>query len=308
MPSNLERISAIWREQSNAYCEQLTDDILAQAGPSYTNIARDQMMVASHQVVGAWQNAFDSNDSAPIREFARQMGRRRAESHVMIDDIMRVVDIIRQGIWQVLARAYEGTDWDIETVAQLESWLHQMRNSVVTSYGLTLQATEEGLADREQAIEMQRRLISELSTPIVPIHAGVLVLPLVGTIDARRATQILEATLDQIVVTQAEILILDITGVPFIDTSAANHILQMARAITLLGAKCVLVGIGAEIAQTLVQLGIDLSSIITKANLQEGIVYALDQLGLAIQATRRQRTPAAHPQGLTNIQASQGMI
>jgi rsbT co-antagonist protein RsbR len=243
-------------------------------------------MIASQRVISAWQMAFDTNDSAPIREFARQMGRRRAESHVLIDDIMQVMDIIRKGIWQTMARAYAGADWDIATVEQIEGWLHQMRNGVVSSYGVTLQTTEEGLAEREQAIEVQRRLIHELSTPIVPIHAGVLVLPLVGTIDARRASQILEATLDQIVVSQAEILILDITGVPFIDTSAANHILQMARAVTLLGAKCVLVGIGAEIAQTLVQLGIDLSSIVTKANLQEGIAYALAQMGLAIQSTK----------------------
>ena len=287
MPSKLERIGEIWREQSSTYCEQLTDDILAHAGPSYANIARDQMMTISRRVVNAWQTSFDSNDSMPVREFARQIGRQRAESHVTMDDIMRVVDIIREGVWQTLARTYADADWDIAAVAQIEGWLHEMRNAVVSSYGMTLQSTEEGLAEREQAIEVQRRLIYELSTPIVPIHAGVLVLPLVGTIDSRRATQILEATLEQIVTTQAEILILDITGVPFIDTSAANHILQMARAVTLLGAKCILVGIGAEIAQTLVQLGVDLSSIITKANLQEGIVYALDQLGLAIQTTGR---------------------
>jgi rsbT co-antagonist protein RsbR len=283
MSPNLEPIGAIWRDQSSAYCEQLTNDILTQAGPSYAKIPREQMMPLSQRVIGAWQSAFDTSDSTPIREFAQQIGRRRAESHVLMDDIMRVVDIIRQGIWQTLARAYEGAEWDIAAVAQIEGWLHEMRNAVVSSYGLALQSTEEGLAERELAIEVQRRLIHELSTPIVPIHAGVLVLPLVGTIDSRRATQILEATLDQIVAAQAEILILDITGVPFIDTSVANHILQMARAVTLLGARCILVGIGAEIAQTLVQLGVDLSSIVTKANLQEGIVYALDQLGLAIQ-------------------------
>jgi rsbT co-antagonist protein RsbR len=287
MAPHLERISAIWREQSSAYSEQLTDDILAHAGLSYTKIPRDQMLPVSRAVISAWQTALDTNDGTPVREFARQMGRRRAETHVQMDEIMRVVDILREGVWDVLRRAYEGSNWDIAAVELIEGWLHDMRKAVMSSYGVTLQTTEEGLAEREQAIEAQRRLIYELSTPIVPIHAGVLVLPLVGTIDARRATQILEATLDQIVVAQAEILILDITGVPFIDTGVANHILQMARAVTLLGAKCVLVGIGAEIAQTLVQLGVDLSSIATKANLQEGIVYALDQLGLAIQATSR---------------------
>jgi rsbT co-antagonist protein RsbR len=285
MPSDMERISALWREQSATYCEDLTDDILANAGPSYAPIPREQMLAASRLVVAAWQAAFDANDSTPIREFARQMGRRRAEGHVVMDDIMRVVDIIRAGVWRLLAGAYSGGEWNIAIVTQLEDWLHEMRNAVVSSYGITLQATEEGLAQREQAMEIQRRLIQELSTPIVPIHEGVLVLPLVGTIDSRRATQILEAALEQIVAAQAEVLIVDITGVPFIDTSVANHLLQMTRAVTLLGAQPVLVGIGADIAQTLVQLGIDLSSIVTKANLQEGIIYALHQMDLAIQAT-----------------------
>jgi|SRR5215213_400648 len=285
MPSDLERISILWREQSAAYCEHLTDDILSNAGPSYAPMPRDQMLIASRLVVNAWQTAFDTNDSTPIREFARQMGRRRAEGHVVMDDIMRVVDIIRAGIWRLLARAYQDGDWNIAIVTQLEDWLHEMRNAVVSSYSITLQATEEGLAEREQAMEMQRQLIQELSTPIVPIHEGVLVLPLVGMIDSRRATQILEAALEQIVAAQAEVLIVDITGVPFIDTSVANHLLQMTRAVTLLGAQTVLVGIGADIAQTLVQLGINLSSIVTKANLQEGIVYALHQMDLAIQAS-----------------------
>ncbi len=287
MPSDLDHISTIWREQGSTYCEQLTDNILANAGPSYAPMARDQMLVVSRMVVNAWQAAFTTNDSTPIREFGLQIGRQRAEAHVVMDDIMRVVDIIREGIWQLLARAYEGGEWNIAIVAQLEGWLHEMRNAMVSSYSLTLQTTEAGLAQREQAIAIQSRLIQELSTPIVPIHEGVLVLPLVGTIDARRATQILEAALEQIVASQAEILILDITGVPFIDTSVANHILQMTRAVTLLGAQTVLVGIGAEIAQTLVQLGIDLNSIVTKANLQEGIVYALNQMGLAIQPISR---------------------
>lgn len=287
MSPTLERISAIWRENSSSYCEQFTDDVLAHAGPSYANIPRDQLKPVLQQVVDVWQAAFDSNDSTPIRQFSERIGRRRGEAHMMIDDSMRVLDIIREGLWHALALAYEGGEWDITTVQQVEAWMHEMRNGVVNGYGMTFLTTEAGLAEREQAIEEQRRLISELSTPIVPIHAGVLVLPLVGTIDSRRATQILEATLEQIVMNQAEILILDITGVPFIDTSVANHILQMARAVTLLGAKCLLVGIGAEIAQTLVQLGVDLGSIVTKANLQEGIVYALDHLGLAIQPTGR---------------------
>lgn len=283
MGSELERIGAMWREQGDAYSEILTDEILAKAGESYRTIERDQMLAASQRVIAAWQTAFDTNDSTSIREFALQMGRRRSAAHVAMDDIMRVVDIIRAGILDLLSRAYSDGNWDIALFTQLEGWLHEMRNSVVHSYGETLQAAEAGVAQREEALMAQRQLIQELSTPIVPIHQGILVLPLVGIIDSHRATQILESALERIVAAQAEVLILDITGVPYIDTGVINYLLQMVRAITLLGAQSVLVGIGAHVAQTVVQLGIDLASVTVKANLQEGIVYALNYMGLAIQ-------------------------
>ncbi len=95
----------------------------------------------------------------------------------------------------------------------------------------------------------------------------------------------MESALEQIVAYQADVLILDITGVPVVDTGVANYILQMARAVTLLGSKVVLVGIGAEIAQTIVQLGVELRDMTTLANLQAGIAYALAQQGYAITPT-----------------------
>jgi anti-anti-sigma regulatory factor len=105
---------------------------------------------------------------------------------------------------------------------------------------------------------------------------------LVGQIDARRASQVADTALSRIVESQADVLILDITGVSMIDTQVASYLLQIAKAVTLLGAQVVLVGISAEIAQTVVQLGINLGSFAVRANLQDGIAYALDQLGYAI--------------------------
>jgi rsbT co-antagonist protein RsbR len=137
-----------------------------------------------------------------------------------------------------------------------------------------------------QQHEQERKLrsaISELSTPIVPVHQGILVLPLVGSLDSHRATEITERLLDSIATNHAEIVIVDITGIPIIDTSTANHLLMTARAANLLGSRIVLVGIGPEIAQTLVQLGVELQGLVTLANLQAGIAYALEQRGLGIQ-------------------------
>jgi rsbT co-antagonist protein RsbR len=282
MNLDFERVSGVWREEGEGYIEQLPDEIQSRAGPSYAAIARDDLLASARQAVTAWQAAFDSGDGTPVYEYARWIGQHRAEAHVDMDEIMRVVDILRKRVWQALARAYAAGDWDMDVVAKVEHWLHEMRNGVVRSYGATLDRAEQGLAEREQAIEYQRRLIQELSVPIVPIHEGVLVLPLVGAIDSRRASQVMEAALEKIVEFQADVLILDITGVPLVDTGVANYLLQMARAVKLLGAQVVLVGIGAEIAQTMVQLGVELRDVTTRSNLQAGIAFALAQRGFVI--------------------------
>jgi len=283
MHTDLKHLSTIWRDERTNLIDRLTDDILAHAGPSYELIPREQMLIASAQVIDAWQTALDNDDRTPVCTFARGMGRRRAEAHVGIDEIMTVIDLIRDMVWYTLRQLYANGGWDHDMVAKIEDWLHAMRNSTVGSYGETLRAAEKELADREQALAMQHQLIQELSTPIVPLHDGVLVLPLVGAVDTRRATQIVEAVLEQIVTHQADVCIVDITGVAVVDTSVANHILHLTQAVRLLGATIVLVGISPEIAQTLVQLGVDLGNISIRANLQAGIADALQRCGLMIQ-------------------------
>lgn len=143
----------------------------------------------------------------------------------------------------------------------------------------------------QAAYEEQQRLVEtvrELSTPIIPIHENILVLPLVGGIDTRRAQQIMEVMLSGLSRYQAEVLIIDITGVSMVDTGVANHLLQATKAASLLGARCVLVGISPEVAQTVVRLGIDLSSTVTRRNLQAGIEYALGTMGLEIISSKHQ--------------------
>lgn len=135
-------------------------------------------------------------------------------------------------------------------------------------------------SEMNRALEEQKRLletIQALSTPIVPISEEILILPLVGSIDTRRAGQIMESLLEGINHYQAETVIIDITGVPVVDTSVANHLLQAAQAARLLGAQVILVGISPEIAQTIVELGIDLSDVVTRRNLQQGIAYAMEK-------------------------------
>ncbi len=129
-----------------------------------------------------------------------------------------------------------------------------------------------------EIVSQQQQLIDtirELSAPLLPVHDRILVLPLIGHIDSTRSAQIMESLLMGVQRYQARFVIVDITGVPVVDTAVANHLIQATRATSLLGAHCMLVGIAPEVAQTLVQLGVDLSGLVTRADLQAGIAYAL---------------------------------
>jgi rsbT co-antagonist protein RsbR len=137
---------------------------------------------------------------------------------------------------------------------------------------------------KDEIITAQTISLGEVAAPIVPIYEEILVLPLIGTISAARASRIMEALLEAIGENRADVVLIDITGVPVIDTAVANYLVQTARAAQLLGSSVVLVGTSGEIAQTIVQLGIDLSGIVSRANLQAGIEYALATKGLAIKA------------------------
>lgn len=141
------------------------------------------------------------------------------------------------------------------------------------------------LAILQESYDRQARLIEtvrELSSPAIPVHDGIIVMPLVGHIDTARSTQIMETLLSTVARDAASVVIIDITGVPMVDTGVANHLIQVTRAASLLGARCILVGITPRVAQTVVQLGIDLGNLITRSNLQSGIAYGLSLLNLHI--------------------------
>ncbi len=137
----------------------------------------------------------------------------------------------------------------------------------------------ERLREQEEIIASQSATLSAMATPLLPIADGALVLPLVGAIDDRRAQQILENLLEGVAHYQAEIVIVDITGVSLVDTQVADVLLRTTRAVALLGARVVLTGIQPQIAITLVHLGVDMQELVVCANLKEGIAYVLEHLG-----------------------------
>jgi rsbT co-antagonist protein RsbR len=126
----------------------------------------------------------------------------------------------------------------------------------------------------------------ELSTPVVKLWEGVLALPMIGTLDSARTQIVMESLLQRIVETGAEIAIIDITGVPTVDTLVAQHLIKTVTAARLMGAECIISGIRPQIAQTIVHLGVDLGDVLTKATLADAFAVALQRRGLTVAATR----------------------
>lgn len=133
-----------------------------------------------------------------------------------------------------------------------------------------------------QTLGRQQAAIRELSTPVIRVHDQVLLLPLIGTIDSQRAEQVMEAVLMRITEEKAEVIIIDIAGVPVVDTEVADHLLKTTAAVRLLGARTILTGITAQVARTIIQLGVDISAMPTRARLADGIELALSIVGKTI--------------------------
>jgi rsbT co-antagonist protein RsbR len=143
-------------------------------------------------------------------------------------------------------------------------------------------AVDTYIAANLDTVARHQAAIRELSTPVIRVHHRVLLLPLVGTVDSHRAEQIMETLLLRVVEEQARAVIIDIAGVAVVDTKVADHLLKTTEAVRLLGAETILTGISAQIARTIVQLGVDISTMHTRARLADGIELALGLLGRAI--------------------------
>lgn len=140
---------------------------------------------------------------------------------------------------------------------------------------------------REDVIQRQQEEMLELSTPVVKLWDGVLALPMIGTLDSQRTQVVMESLLQRIVDTGSEIAIIDITGVPTVDTLVAQHLLKTVTAIRLMGADAIISGVRPQIAQTIVHLGLDLQGIVTKANLADALALALKRTGQTVTRTAR---------------------
>lgn len=152
-----------------------------------------------------------------------------------------------------------------ELSSSVNDWVEPLIRELVNEYS----------GSWEHIVSLQRVALQELSAPLIPVMEGITIMPLIGTIDTERAKLIMENLLEGAIKHNSEVVLIDITGVPVVDTMVAHHIIQAAEAVRLIGSTCILVGIRPEIAQTIVNLGIDLSNFPTKSSLKKGFSTAL---------------------------------
>lgn len=169
-----------------------------------------------------------------------------------------------------------------ELASSPDALFDELWNATLLVDKLALITSDSFLATREQFILRQQQEMLELSTPVVKLWEGILALPIIGTLDSARTQVIMESLLGAIVQTNSRVAIIDITGVPTVDTLVAQHLLKTITAARLMGAECIISGVRPQIAQTIVHLGIDLGQIITKAKLADAFALALQKSGRTV--------------------------
>lgn len=203
-------------------------------------------------------------------ELARQLAAQGVRFHTLVSLLTRFIPLLHS----VLVEAY---GHDKTRLVRALNGLHRLNAAAISAAGTEYAEVRESLLQQEY-----RRMLRELSVPVVPVWQGVLVVPLVGILDSARAREMTQTLLDAVVRERARVVILDITGVPTVDTQVADYLIRALKAARLLGTHGVLVGIRPAIAQTLVRLGVDLQDVHTEADLESGLQHAFRTLGYRI--------------------------
>jgi rsbT co-antagonist protein RsbR len=207
----------------------------------------------------------------PVRAFLDDLSRQRVLAGFSSDETATFIFSLKRPVFDAL-REESGSD-----VAGLADSLWAA-TELLDKLGLhTIKAFQ---SSREQVISRQQMELLELSTPVVKLWDGILALPMIGTLDSARTQIVMESLLQKIVETESQIAIIDITGVPTVDTLVAQHLLKTVTALRLMGADCIISGVRPQIAQTIVHLGVDLQGVTTKANLADALALALKRSGI----------------------------
>ncbi len=233
---------------------------------------RDFLAALKRAIAGGNVSEIDNASFGDVRDLLNAISSSRAIQGFSATETASFILSLKQPVFELLQREHAKDG----AAMALESWTL----SVLLDQ-LGLYTTEIYQRSREEVILRQQQEIAELSTPVVQLWDGVLALPLIGTLDSNRTQVVMENLLQAIVDREAEIAIIDITGVPTVDTLVAQHLLKTIAAARLMGADCIISGIRPQIAQTMVHLGVELS-VVSKASLADAFALALQRTGRAV--------------------------
>lgn len=220
----------------------------------------------------------------PVREFIGEVSRSRAIQGFSPSETATFVLSLKQPLFTRLRKIHEG---------QPDYLFEDLWNVTVLLDKLGLYSVEVFQKTREDVIGRQQQEMFELSTPVVELWQGILGLPIIGTLDSKRSQLVMETLLQRLAETQSEVAVIDITGVPVMDTVTAQHLLKTVAATRLMGADCIISGIRPQIAQTIVHLGVNLGNVTTKASMAGALAVAFKRMGLAVGPVRRQSNETA---------------
>jgi rsbT co-antagonist protein RsbR len=238
--------------------------------------SRDFLRLMMGASAGADASDVGGREWADARSFLEDLSKTRALQGFDSQDTANFIFSLKRPLFEQLQREYADAPQELAT----QLWtLTEMLD------GLGLHTVRTFQKSREAIIARQQEDLLELSTPVVKLWDGVLALPMIGTLDSQRTQVVMESLLERIVETGSEIAIIDITGVPTVDTLVAQHLLKTVTAIRLMGADCIISGVRPQIAQTIVHLGLDLQGIVTKANLADALALALQRLEIRFVKT-----------------------
>jgi len=268
-PAKLKSVREKWLQELSQSTTELrgrvSSEELAQQTGEFLDLLAEALRSGSVDV--------ESTAFSPVRAYLEGISRERAQKGFSSSETATFVFALKQSLFERLKQdagsnveAFSQGAWNITRLVDALG-LHTVR-----IYQLA----------REEVIRRQQEELLELSTPVVKLWDGILALPMVGTLDSARTQVVMESLLNKIVETGSEIAILDITGVPTVDTLVAQHLLKTVTALRLMGAECIISGVRPQIAQTIVHLGVDLQGVTTKASLADALALALKRTGFKI--------------------------
>jgi rsbT co-antagonist protein RsbR len=225
----------------------------------------EEVFSEATEVLDNYIDALETGSIETLETYARELSERIIPRGVETDEVLGIVLLLRDALARSLFAKYQQ---DLDKLNRILDAYEPAANRIAVTVGVSF------VEERERVIHEQQEAIRELSTPVLQLRDRLLILPIIGVLDSARARQLTEQLLGAIQDKRARVVVIDITGVATIDRTVANHLVQTVEASRLMGASTILTGLSSEIAQTLVDLGVDLSMMKTVGDLQGGLVEA----------------------------------